>query len=254
MTTNEDERRADRFRRALRWYPAAWRSEHGEVLLGILLDEAEERRRPGPTAGQRITLAVGGLGHRFRAGPGRSPATIGLLALVTAFFAFYVAVNWSPGVRSPGAIGPFTNPSVLAGAVFAIALWLAVAGRTGAARIAALLASALELGIALLAAAAGWLGPGLDTAGPIAVLGLLAVLPPRDRRTAAVALLAPIGLLALLLGVDALGATVFTDVPAVRALAPLPVIAAVLVALALTARRAARLERRLLGGPTPVDG
>ncbi|NRG42522.1 hypothetical protein HRK28_16535 [Rathayibacter sp. VKM Ac-2835] len=250
MTTNEDARRTDRFRRALRWYPAAWRSEHGEVLLGILLDEADDRGRRSPGIGQRITLAVGGLRHRLRSTAGRSPSTVIPLALATAFFVFSTVVNRSPGISYPGAIGPFTNPSFVAGALFAIALCLALAGRTGAARITALLAATTELSIALVAASAGWLGPGLSTAGPVAALGVLAVVPWRGRVSAAMSVVLLVGLSALLILIDALGATVLTDVPAARAVLPLPVIAAVLVALALAARRATRLERRLPGGLT----
>ncbi|MCJ1682827.1 hypothetical protein [Rathayibacter sp. VKM Ac-2928] len=248
MTTNEDAGRTDRFRRALRWYPAAWRDEHGEVLLGILLDEADDRGHRGPGIGQRTTLAVGGLRHRLQSAPGRSPSTIVPLALATAFFAFYAVVNWSPGVSYPGAIGPFTNPSFLAGALFAIALGLALAARTGAARVTALLASATELSIALVAAAAGWLGPDLSTAGPVAALGVLAVMPWRGRVAAVMSVLLLVGLSALLTAVDALGATVLTDVPAARVVLPLPVIAAVLLALALAARRATLLERSLPRG------
>ncbi|NQX18128.1 hypothetical protein [Rathayibacter sp. VKM Ac-2857] len=248
MTTNQDEQRADRFRRALRWYPAAWRREHGEVLLGILLDEADDRGRRGPGLGQRLALAVGGLRRRTRTSAGRSPSTIIPLALLTAFFVFYSVVNWSPGVSYPGAIGPFTNPSFLAGGLFTIALGLALAARTGAARIAALLGSATELSIALVAVSAGWLGPGLSTAGPVAALGVLAVVPWRGRVSAAASVVVLFGVSAVLVAIDALGATVLSDAPVLRVVLPLPVIAGVLVALALAARRASRLERRIPGG------
>ncbi|NQX03458.1 hypothetical protein HQQ82_01440 [Rathayibacter sp. VKM Ac-2856] len=255
MTPNEDGQRAERFRRALRWYPAAWRREHGDVLLGILLDEADAdgRSRPGP--GQRLALAVGGVRRRLGRTPGGSAATIVPLALATAFSVFYATVNWSPGVSYPGAIGPFTNPAVpVAGTLFVLALGLALSGRTGAARIAALLAATAELSIALVAVSAGWLGPGLTTAGPVAALGVLAVVPWRGRAAAAVSVLLLVGLPAVLIGIEVLCATVLMGFPALRVLLPLVVIAAVLALLTLAARRAARLEREsmILGGSSAV--
>ena len=39
------------YRRLLRWYPRSWRAHHGEVLLGIMLDEAEALGRSRPTVG-----------------------------------------------------------------------------------------------------------------------------------------------------------------------------------------------------------
>ncbi|PPH52638.1 hypothetical protein C5C49_08515 [Rathayibacter sp. AY1E2] len=245
MTTNDDTGRADSFRRALRWYPPTWRARHGEVLLGILLDEADDAGRSRPTRGQRITLAIGGMRHRFRSDAGRSPAAIIPLALVTAFFLFYLTVNWSPGISYPGAIGSFTNPSVFAGAAFGVALALAVAGRTGAARVTALLASTAELVIALVSASEGWLGPGLSTAAPIAALGLLTALPWRGRTTTAISVLVLIGLPLLLIGVEVLGATVFSAYPTLRIGLQLPIVGGALLAIGLAAGRAARLEQKL---------
>ncbi|PPF32064.1 hypothetical protein C5D04_13685 [Rathayibacter sp. AY1D2] len=247
MTTNDDIYRADRFRRALRWYPPVWRAEHGEVLLGILLDEADDAGRSRPTLGQQVTLMVGGVRHHFRSHAGRSPAAIIPLALATAFFIFYFTVNWSPGINYPGAIGPFTNPSVFAGAAFVVALGLAVAGRTGAARGMALAASAAELIIAFVSASAGWLGPGLSTAAPIAALGLLTALPWRGRVAAAVSTLVLIGLPVLLIGIEVLGAVLFPMYPALPAGLQLPIVCGVLLAIGLAASRAARLERKLPG-------
>lgn len=100
-----------------------------------------------------------------------------------------------------------------------------------------------ELSIALVAVSAGWLGPGLSTAGPVAALGVLAVVPWRGRAAAAGSVLLLVGLPAVLIGVEILCATVLMGFPALRVLVPLVIIAAVLALLTLAARRAARLER-----------
>lgn len=38
-----------RYRQLLRWYPRAWRAKHGEVMLGMMLDDARARERHAPT-------------------------------------------------------------------------------------------------------------------------------------------------------------------------------------------------------------
>lgn len=70
-----------RFRALLRWYPATWRREHGEVLLGTLLEEAERQGRTTPSAGERMSAIAYGLGARLN----------NRLALVTALAALMVA-------------------------------------------------------------------------------------------------------------------------------------------------------------------
>lgn len=79
--TRPDERR---YRRLLRWYPRSWRREHGEVLLGLLLDDAGARGRVAPSAGDRIRAARDGTGSRLT---GRVALTSSLLGLGAAALA-----------------------------------------------------------------------------------------------------------------------------------------------------------------------
>ena len=48
-----------RYRRALNWYPKAWRAQNGEAILGVLMDGAEGRTQP--RAGDIVNLAANGL-------------------------------------------------------------------------------------------------------------------------------------------------------------------------------------------------
>lgn len=74
-----DERR---FRRVLSWYPPSWRREHGDVLLAMMLDEAERTGRSRPTAAESRAAFVHGLGARFGATAALVAASVALLATV----------------------------------------------------------------------------------------------------------------------------------------------------------------------------
>lgn len=50
----------DRFRRMLRWYPRSWRHDNGAVVLGTLLDRADDEGRSAPTATERSSAALHG--------------------------------------------------------------------------------------------------------------------------------------------------------------------------------------------------
>lgn len=54
-----------RFARLLGWFPAAWRREHGDELVGTLLDDAEFRGRSAPTVRDHVQLRAMGLGLRL---------------------------------------------------------------------------------------------------------------------------------------------------------------------------------------------
>ena len=73
-------------------------------------------------------------------------AVVAPLVFAVAFSCFYLAfIAWSPGARYAGSVGPFSNPSVLPGALLLVALVLAVRRHLAAARVTTLLAGALEL-------------------------------------------------------------------------------------------------------------
>ena len=77
------------FSRLLRWYPRQWRAEHGPVLVGTMMDAATAEGRDRPTAAERRSAAMHGLGARFNerfalvsAASATALAVIGLVAFV----------------------------------------------------------------------------------------------------------------------------------------------------------------------------
>lgn len=58
----------ERFARLLKWYPRAWRQQHGEVLLSTMLDDAEATGHTVPSPADHATAAIFGLGSRLGAG------------------------------------------------------------------------------------------------------------------------------------------------------------------------------------------
>jgi hypothetical protein len=236
--------RSGAYRRMLRWYPAEWRAQHEAAVVGILLDQADERGETKPSAADRFTLAIGGLRRRFGGRQGRQGAVITPLALATAFLVYYAAViTWSPGVQYDGAIGPFSNPTIIVAALFAVALASALAGRSAAARAVALIAAGAAIGIAVLAAILDWLGPSLPTAVPIAGFGVIAALPWRGALPTVISVGSLLALFAfILVGQIAAASVPLRGFEAAVALAQVAVLIAVAVIVAFAARRAARLE------------
>ena len=76
------------YRRLLRWYPRSWRAHHGEVLLGIMLDEAEALGRSRPTVGQRRSVFLHGMGNRLGARAALWCAAIGLVLSLVSLVLF----------------------------------------------------------------------------------------------------------------------------------------------------------------------
>ncbi len=50
-----------RYRLALTFYPSSWRREHGDELLGVLMDVAEDQHRLTPRTKEIINLGLSGL-------------------------------------------------------------------------------------------------------------------------------------------------------------------------------------------------
>lgn len=61
------------YRLALNFYPSSWRREHGDELLGVLMDIAEDQRRAKPGAKELINLGISGLLARVMLVVGRIP-------------------------------------------------------------------------------------------------------------------------------------------------------------------------------------
>jgi len=128
-----------RYRRALRWYPASWRKANGDAIVGTLLDGADGRG--APRAGEVANLALNGLLARFGWVEKVLPAGVRDRASSLALgFGFGVTVvmlvvqEWAPWaspaayVPQPASIGPFHGWGGVLYSVWAVALIAAVAG------------------------------------------------------------------------------------------------------------------------------
>jgi len=137
----------------LRWYPRSWRETNGDVMLGLLLDDAEAQGRVVPTKLDRFRAARDGTGSRLT---GRLAVGSSLFGLGIAALAGIVSV-W----------GLDLLVSIDAG-------WIVYALTTGVAPASVL------LGIVSLARDRGTLSEGralavLGLGGPALALGALAV-------------------------------------------------------------------------------
>lgn len=134
-----------RYRSLLRWYPRAWRSSHGEVLLGTLLDAAEAEDRTFPTAAEAWSIRWAGLGERFTV----VAALIATLCALIAAVAHTIIVIFGVGDIAqigggwiPAALGQFLVPLLLSFAALCLLRHsrLILPGRAVAALLCAVLA------------------------------------------------------------------------------------------------------------------
>jgi len=167
-----------RYRRLLRWYPRAWRATNGEVLLGILLDDAEAQGRVVPTTLDRFRAARDGTGSRLT---GRLAVGSSFLGLGMAALAGLGSVWGTEVLTSAGAwwvvsvITTVVAPTLVLLALVCLARerTLLTEGRA----LAVLVLSAPALGLGVLSWQ-GW-GQGFDAADDgIAATGLGAVWAP----------------------------------------------------------------------------
>jgi hypothetical protein len=190
-----------RYRRLLRWYPEDWRHEHGEVVLGMLLDDADAEGRDGPDAGERLRLVIGGIAQHTWRRVDRRRTTAAALVLAAVLALLYVVTGtWSTGTASVGFLGPFSNPTILIAVALAVAAGLALLGRTGSARLLAVASVAALVVLVVVAERSGWMGPGALVLALLAPPALSGALPPRGALGAARDAAAAIGLVTLVVG------------------------------------------------------
>lgn len=140
------------YRQALRWYPKTWRTVHGAVLLGILMDAAEER---GDIVAERRALSdlrSSGLQARFgflgRVVTPNIRDRVSAIALgIGVAFSIWAAMssvsnatgqaNFASqfGLRETTTFGPFLSPGVIHYATWIAAFVTALIGRPRATRI-----------------------------------------------------------------------------------------------------------------------
>lgn len=145
---------ANRYRALLRWYPRGWRTTHGEVMLGTLLDAAETEGRTAPTAAESWSIRWAGLGERFTADAALAATVCALLvALVTTAISIFqvgelaqIGGGWIPAV-----LGQFLAPTLLSFAVLCLLrrARIVLPARTITAFLIAVLAWALAAAAAL---------------------------------------------------------------------------------------------------------
>ncbi|MFA4841108.1 MAG: hypothetical protein WC580_05335 [Agrococcus sp.] len=100
------------FRRLLRWYPAGWRAQHAEPMLGMLADDADARGATRPSASDAWSIRVHGLGERLD----------GRVALLLAAVALAVAVAGGALVLLPIGAAPWLSIGYALGGLLAPAL------------------------------------------------------------------------------------------------------------------------------------
>lgn len=171
---------ARQYRQLLRWYPARWRRANEAVVLGMLLDDARGRGLRVPTRRDRLSLVTGGLRERFLAFE-RTPAVNRVtLSLGAAFSLYYVFfVTWAPGAHLEGAVGPFSNPAVITGALLCLAWLLAMLQAGGSSRAVSWCAFGAAIATAYGAAHWRWLGPSAEAATVFAALALVSAIRVR---------------------------------------------------------------------------
>ena len=84
-----------RYRKLLRWYPKPWRERNGDVLLGVMLDEAERCGRTGPSWGERWSAFAHGVGMRLDAALAWRLAIIAIVMTACRVLWLFVAL-WEP--------------------------------------------------------------------------------------------------------------------------------------------------------------
>ena len=203
-TQGSELRLENAYRRALRFYPAAWRRENEDVVVSTLLDVADHDARTTPNSANPKSahpssaelrhLAVSGIATRFgfaRHAAAREAASTA--ALATGFVlavTFFVAYTWAPWAdRTPyqgssyQTFGPFMNAGFVLYAVWAAAFVLGTLGKATAVRWLMVAAITISIGLRLLTSAS-WVGPTTTTCGFFGILSLvvLAGAPRGGRR------------------------------------------------------------------------
>ena len=216
-----------RYRRALRWYPSAWRAANEEAVLGTLLDAADDS--PDKSAinshaqianlrVQAIALRVGMLLPDVARHAVASHALAAGTGLAMVYFWFHSRTPLTPSYEDygvPAWFGPFQNTGVILTALWVGAFVAAMVGttrtsghrRTLAQRstrvvLALTLIATIALPIAYAIGGAGWAAPAttnLVLLGALAALSLLGTPSSRIRLaiTTALWVVAPIAVYAI---------------------------------------------------------
>lgn len=170
-----------RYRHALGWYPATWRSLNADVVVGTLLDEAEATGRSTPRLAEIVNLRVNGLltriGHVSSVSQ-RLRDQLASLALGSGFALMAIMLlgyEWAPFASErywPAVFGPFLSAAVIINLLWVTAFGFAVAGVLRWAKGVLVLSAVASVGAVLLVNDS----PLLYARPPASALALLIVL------------------------------------------------------------------------------
>ena len=180
------------YSRLLRWYPRAWREEHGQLMLDTLEEHADGRGIARPSSPEAWSIRAHGLGERATTGWAALAAAVSLAAYV-----FATSIVLSNAIMLPGAatvrigLAVFLGPLALALSIAVLlqrrgllsattALW-AAAGAVPACALAMVAAASFSVGFdeADGGAARSWFGSAtLQFLGLAWLAGTIALLPP----------------------------------------------------------------------------
>lgn len=138
------------FLRLLRWYPRAWRNDHGQALMGMLLEDADHHGRKRPTAADTRAAMIHGLAIRLNPRAALIWATAGMLAAVAAS----IGLIW---LVKPGAELQHEAALLLSAGVAPAATAVALVALLRSAGVLGDLRSLLTVLVAVLAGACGGL-------------------------------------------------------------------------------------------------
>jgi hypothetical protein len=187
------------YRRALRWYPRAWRTANEEVVLGMLLDAEDDAssdlrvratRRRVQIANlsvhavlSRLGLAVPGFARHALSTYGLSAGT----AFALVYFWFHSRTPLAPSVpdfTEPGWFGSFENSGVVLTALWVVAFVSSMLGQNRITHAVLWTAFAATCALPIAAAVGGpaWSAPSTTNLALLSGLNLVAVLgTPRSR-------------------------------------------------------------------------
>ncbi|MFI7081393.1 hypothetical protein ACIBO1_29235 [Micromonospora sp. NPDC049903] len=171
-----------RYRHLLRAYPADYRRERGEEIVGTYLDLADPGRR-WPSVADAADLVRGGLRQRLRAaGAGEVVPGVRLAALLALATAAFLAAFWAlaevqppPAAWGVPSFGPFVSVGIVAWLTWLVAasLLLVAPGRPARLGITVAVLATTAVPVASLVADVG--RPPLSVLVPQLALGALAL-------------------------------------------------------------------------------
>ncbi|PYH00596.1 hypothetical protein CVV67_08665 [Arthrobacter stackebrandtii] len=161
----------NKYERLLRWYPKAWREEHGRFMLDTLEEHAGDRGIARPGVAEAWSIRAHGLGERATSRWAVVAAVVSLAAYVVATGILLTDVLQQPGAGAARIVlAIFAGPLALSFAVLILlrrrgqlsapsALWLA-AGAVPSWAVAALAAASWSVGFEEADAGTGqtWFG------------------------------------------------------------------------------------------------